>query len=439
MLQRKIEKFLQTWKQVTPHNPLVVKGCRHCGKTTSVLDFAHKEYLHVVYLDFQKKPEYRAIFKESLNVDYLTMLITALLGPGTVFEPYKTVLVLDEIQDCPEARSALKAFKMDGRYDVIAAGSLLGIKGYGKDAGVPSVGYETVVNMVPLDFEEFLWANGITTPVLDILRTCLQKEKPVPEALQLRLTELLKQYAVIGGMPGVVASCGGGKNLTKAAKLQQQIIADYENNLFVHVNKRAQAKVKTVLDAVPLQLDKDNKKYQYAQLRKGSKASQFESTLVWLEEAGLVSRCYNLTAPALPLERHATSSVFKVYMKDVGLFAGMLPEKERNALVQGNLSGCHGAVYESLAADLLGKAGRRLYYYHKNSGLEVEFVIRYQGKSTLVKATPSTGNTKSLKTLLAQPERYHVEQAIQLGEGNIARQEKILTLPLYMGFMLGAY
>lgn len=440
MLQRKIEKFLQTWKQVPQHNPLVVKGCRYCGKTTSVLDFARKEYPHVVYLDFQKKPEYRAIFKDSLDVDYLVMLITALLGPKAVFEPHKTVLILDEIQECPEARSALKAFKMDGRYDVIAAGSLLGVKGYGKETGAASVGYETVVNMVPLDFEEFLWAMGITTPVLDMLRACLNEEKPVPEALHLRMTELLKQYVVIGGMPGVVAACcGEDGGAAKAAQLQQQIIADYEENLFVKVNKRARAKLKMVLDAVPMQLNKENKKYQYAQLKKGSKASQFEGCLVWLEEAGLVSRCYNLTEPSLPLERHAIPTIFKVYMKDVGLFSGMLPEEERKKLLAGDLSGCQGAVYESLAADLLGKAGRKLYYYHKNSGLEVDFVIRCQGKSTLVKATPSTGNTKSLKTLLAQPDTYHVQQAIQLGMGNVVRREQILELPLYMGFMLSAY
>ena len=148
MLQRKIEKFLQTWKQVPQHNPLVVKGCRHCGKTTSILDFAKKEYAHVVYLNFQEKPDYAAIFRDSVDVNYLVMLITALVGPEAVFEPYRTVLILDEIQECPEARSALKAFKMDGRYDVIAAGSLLGVKGYGKEPAPIAVGCETVVNMV---------------------------------------------------------------------------------------------------------------------------------------------------------------------------------------------------------------------------------------------------------------------------------------------------
>ena len=439
MLQRKIEKFLQTWKQVPKHNPLVVKGCRHCGKTTSILDFARKEYDHVVYLNFQEKPDYAAIFKDSLDVNYLVMLITALAGPEAVFEPYRTVLVLDEIQECPEARTALKAFKMDGRYDVIAAGSLLGVKGYGKEGAPIAVGCETVVNMVPLDFEEFLWANGITSPVLDMLHQSLDRETPVPEALHLRLNELLRQYALVGGMPAVVEEYVRNHDLKKVLEMQKKILQDYEENLFVQVNKRARAKLKTVLEAVPLQLDKENKKDQYAQLKKGSKASQFEGALLWLEEAGIVTRSYNLTEPGLPLERHAVPTIFKVYMKDVGLYAAMLTGENRQKLLQGDLSGCQGAVYESLAEDLLSKSGRKLYYYHKNSGLEVDFVILHEGKSTLVKATPSTGNTKSLKTLLQQPEKYQVEQAIQLGMDNVARKGKILELPLYFGFLVGAY
>lgn len=239
MLQRKIEKFLQTWKRVPKHNPLVVKGCRHCGKTTSILDFARKEYAHVVYLNFLEKPDYAAIFQDSLDVNYLVMLITALVGPEAVFEPYRTVLVLDEIQECPEARAALKAFKLDGRYDVIAAGSLLGVKGYGKEPVPIAVGCETVVNMVPLDFEEFLWANGITTPVLDMLHQSLDRETPVPEALHLRLNELLRQYVLVGGMPAVVEEYVRSHDLQKVLEMQQKILQDYEENLFVQVNKRA--------------------------------------------------------------------------------------------------------------------------------------------------------------------------------------------------------
>ena len=441
MLQRKIEKFLQTWKQVPNHNPLVIKGCRHCGKTTAMKEFAKKEYDHVVYLNFQDKPDYAAIFEDSQDVNYLVMLITALAGPDTVFEPHKTVLLLDEIQECPKAHAALKAFKLDGRYDVIAAGSLLGVKGYGNGSAMIPVGYETVVNMVPLDFEEFLWVNGITSPVLDLLRKSLAEETQVPDALHLRLNELLKLYVLVGGMPGVVADYVEHKDLNRVYQLQREILQDYEENLFVKVNKRAQAKLRECLEVVPQQLSKENKKYQYAQLKRGSKASQFEGTLQWLEEAGLVTRCYNLTEPGLPLERHAIDSIFKVYLKDVGLFAAMLEGEERAALLEGNLNGCQGAIYESLAADLLAKSGRKLYYYHKNSGLEVDFVIRCQSQSTLVKATPSTGNTKSLKTILQQPETYHVEQAIQLGLGNVNRQTRsgILELPMYMGFLLSQY
>lgn len=164
MLKRKIEKKLIAWKNTENRKPLIIKGCRQCGKTFSVLDFAKKNYKNVVYLNFFENPDYVAVFSGSLEVDTIVMMLSALLGKEAVFESGNTVLVLDEIQECPEARTALKFFRMDGRYDVIGTGSLLGVKGYGKEPKSVPVGSETVIDMYPLDFEEFLWANGIETP-----------------------------------------------------------------------------------------------------------------------------------------------------------------------------------------------------------------------------------------------------------------------------------
>ena len=163
MLKRKIEKKLIAWKNTENRKPLIIKGCRQCGKTFSVLDF--------VYLNFFENPDYVAVFSGSLEVDTIVMMLSALLGKEAVFESGNTVLVLDEIQECPEARTALKFFRMDGRYDVIGTGSLLGVKGYGKEPKSVPVGSETVIDMYPLDFEEFLWANGIETPVIELLKT----------------------------------------------------------------------------------------------------------------------------------------------------------------------------------------------------------------------------------------------------------------------------
>ena len=192
------------WKETADHKPLIIKGCRQCGKTFSVLDFARKNYEHVVYMNFLEDPNYASVFSGSLNVDHITMMISALLGPETIFEAGKTIIVLDEIQDCPEARTALKFFQTDGRFDVIGTGSLLEVRGYGKEPKSIPVGYETVIDMYPLDFEEFLWANNITDPMIDLLRNCLNQITPVPEALHNRFRELLLQYTVVGGMPAAV-------------------------------------------------------------------------------------------------------------------------------------------------------------------------------------------------------------------------------------------
>ena len=169
MLKRKIEQRLIDWKNDPEHKPLIIKGCRQCGKTYSVLDFAKKNYAHVVYLNFFENPDYASVFSGSLEPDNIVMMLSALLGKNAIFETGKTVLILDEIQDCPEARTALKFFRIDGRYDVIATGSLLGVKGYGKEPKSVPVGSETVIDMYPLDFEEFLWANGIESPLTSIL------------------------------------------------------------------------------------------------------------------------------------------------------------------------------------------------------------------------------------------------------------------------------
>lgn len=207
---------------------MIIKGCRQCGKTFSVLEFAKKNYKHVVYLNFFENPDYASVFAGSLDIDNIVMLLSALLGKEAVFEAGKTVLVLDEIQDCPEARTALKFFRIDGRYDVIGTGSLLGVKGYGKEPKSVPVGSETVIDMYPLDFEEFLWANGISEPVIDMLQKALDTETPVPDALHSRMKQLLLQYAVVGGMPDAVQTFVDSKQMNEVLRIQRDIVRSYD-------------------------------------------------------------------------------------------------------------------------------------------------------------------------------------------------------------------
>ena len=439
MLKRKIEQTLLNWKQTPEHKPLIIKGCRQCGKTYSVCEFAKKNYEHVIYLNFLQNPDYAAIFAGSLEVDNLIMMISAMLGSTAIFEPGKTILILDEIQDCPDARTSLKFFRMDGRFDVIGTGSLLGVKGYGKEPKSIPVGYETVVDMYPLDFEEFLWANNISSAVINELRRCLNEETPVPAALHKVLRERMLQYAVVGGMPDAVQTFVDTKQMNLVLQIQRDIVRAYKDDMVKYAAAGDKANIRQCFESIPRQLSKENKKFQYSLVKKGSTASKFAGSLQWIEDAGIIARCYNLSLPELPLDGHAEDNVFKVYMRDMGLFVSMLEDGTQFDILQGNLFGYKGAVFENLVADFFGKMGRALYYYRKDSGLEIDFVIRWRGACVLVEAKAGTGNIKSAKTVLAHPEKYHVRQAVKLGDYNVGREGKVLTLPMYMGFLLTEY
>lgn len=436
MLKRKIEQLLQEWKRSPNRKPLLIKGCRQCGKTFSVLDFAKKNYKHVVYLNFFENPDYCSVFEGSLEIDNITMLLSALLGSEAIFEPGNTILVLDEIQECPDARTALKFFHLDGRYDVIGTGSLLGVRGYGKEPKSIPVGYETTIDMSPLDFEEFLWANGIAEVVIDSLKKNIAQVTPVPEALHKKMRQLLLQYTVVGGMPDVVQTFVDTKRLDEVLNMQRDIVRSYEDDMIKYANQKDKSRILECFQSIPKQLSKENKKFQYSVVKKGSTASKYAGSLQWIEDAGIISRCYNLSATELPLDGNAQDDVFKVYMRDCGLFISMLEDGTQFDVLQGNLARYKGAIFENLIADMFTKMGRKLYYFHKNSGLEVDFVIRYKGECTLVEVKASSGNTKSTKTILGHPEKYHVNSAIKLGDYNVGRSGEILTLPLYMAFLL---
>ena len=436
MLKRKIEKTLLNWFNTENRNPLILKGCRQCGKTFSVLQFAQQHYKHVVYLNFFENPDYRTIFEGSLKVDDVVLMMSAFVGANVRFIPHETVIVLDEIQECPRARAALKFFKLDGRFDVLATGSLLGISGYrSEDYSVP-VGYETIIDMFPLDFEEFLWANGIEDSLIALLEQCLEEERPVPEALHQRMRDLLLQYVVVGGMPHIVDQFIKEKNVAFVREEQKLLIRSFEDDMVKYAQGADKSRIRECFESIPKQLARDNKKFQFSLIKKTARSNQYVGSLQWLEDTGLIRRCYNLTLPELPLEGNACQDKFKVYMADTGLFVGMLEDGTERDILQGDLFGYKGAIFENLVADFFIKMKRPLYYFQKDTGLEVDFVMRYKGEAVLLEVKATSGNTKSTRTILKHPEKYHVHSAIKLGDYNVGRREQLLTLPLYMGFLL---
>ncbi len=442
MYKRKIENVLQLWLDDASHKPLVVKGVRQCGKTSSVVDFAQKHFKHVVYLDFREHPDYKKFFTPNLEVDSIIMRITAAM-PKAEIEPGKTCFVFDEIQDCPKARSSLKYFHQDGRYEVMCTGSLLGVNGYKspeeqkeeEEASIP-VGFEDIVNMYPMDFEEWLWANGIKDMHFEYLRKCLSNETPVEEALHNRFRELLHQYIVVGGMPEVVTTFMETKQIGKVLAVQRRIVDEYKSDMVKYAPTADKSRIRECFESIPAQLAREYKKFSYTVVRPGSRGRDYAGSLQWIEDAGIIRRCYNTEITELPLDGHRIKNEFKVYMADIGLLISMLEDGTQSSILEGDLLSYNGAIIENLVADILGKMGRKLYYYHKDGGVELDFLMRYKGKCTPVECKATTGNAKSMRTVMNHPEKYHVTSAIKLGDYNIGRKDCLLTIPMYMAFLL---
>ncbi|MCE2615593.1 MAG: ATP-binding protein [Phocaeicola sp.] len=444
MLKRKIETYLNKWMKSEDRKPLVIKGIRQCGKTYIVRKFAEGNYESVVYMNFILEPDKKSAFDGNIDVDTIILNLSALI-PGSRFISGKTCIILDEIQECKEARTALKSFYIDGRFDVIATGSLLGGKGYGKsrkkkdeEEGQDSVpvGYETVIDMYPLDFEEFLWANGISDAVIDSVNSCFENEKAVPEGIHKAMMELLYRYVIVGGLPEVVNCFLETKNIELIYKAQRNLIAGYEEDMVKYADDADKPHIRECFESIPKQLAKENKKFQYSTVKKGGRASQYIGSIQWLEDAGIVRRCYNTKITELPLEGNSIKECFKVYTTDIGVLMAMLDYGTQADILKGNLLGCKGAIFENLMADFLCKSGQKLYYFHKDSGLELDFLVRFKGECVILEVKARTGKAKSMITVLKNKDVYHVNSAIKLGQYNVGREGEVLTIPLYMGFLV---
>ena len=475
MLRRRISVLLEQWKAKPNHKPLVIMGIRQCGKTFIAQQFASENYKHVVYINFFKEEERKTAFYGSKDVDNIIMLLSAQMR-NAKFVPGETCIILDEIQECPEARTSLKFFKEDGRYDIIATGSLLGVLGYGQElkkrreaasereksqvyldsseheqarsktkigaakqekssTSIP-VGYEEIVEMYPLDFEEFLWANNMSEEVINVLRRCLVEETPVPLGIHVAMKTLLYRYVAVGGLPAAVNALLETNNMNEVDKVWHSILKEYRSDMVKYAEDKDKPHIRACFNAVPKQLAKDNKKYQWSKVEKGGRGEYYKDSLQWLEDADIVRRCYNSHITGLPLEGNAIDNVFKVYTADIGILVAMLGGTTRADILQGNLGGYKGAIFENLMADTLIKKGQNLYYFQKDSGLELDFLIRYKGECVPVEVKARTAQAKSISTVRKHPEKYGVKHFIKFGDYNVGREGDLLTLPTYMQFLL---
>jgi len=431
MLKRKIYDNLVQWKKRSDKLCLLVKGARQVGKTFIIELFARENYKHFVSINFVQNPAYKTIFDGDLDAMTLIKQIS-LRVPGAKLIPGESLIFLDEIQDCPRARTALKFLAQDKRFDIIASGSMLGIN-Y-KDVPSYPVGYVEYLEMHSLDFEEFLWANGMLPESIDDLKEYFDQKKTVPPAIHERLMELFKEYIVVGGMPRAVNEFINTHNFANVLKIQKAIISDYTDDITKYAEGTEKTKARACFLSIPKHLSKDYKKFQYSIVERGGTARKFGGSLMWLFDAGIINFCYNLSIPELPLEGNAKSDIFKVYMCDTGILMAMLEGGSQEDIIDGNLGIYKGAIYENIIADIFAKSGKKLYYFEHNGKIEIDFFIRQNNTATAIEVK-SADNTKS-KSMEAIITKYGVKHGIKLSTKNVGGAEHFDSLPLYMAMFL---
>lgn len=432
MLERKIMQKLTEWKQSKNKKCLIIEGARQVGKTYIIREFGKRNYEKVVEINFFEHPEYLEIFNSSLNgIDIESQIRLRVLGAGDM-NPENTLIFLDEIQECPNAITALKFLTIDGRYDIIVSGSLLGI--HYKEVSSYPVGYVEHLEMNSLDFEEFLWAIGISKNSINDLKKYFDDLKEIPLSMHNAMLDYFKKYIVVGGMPEVVNAFIKDKNYNNVLKLQRDIIKKYEDDIQKYASFNDKSKIRACFRSIPKNLAQDYKKFRYSLVEKNASSRKYAGSLEWLYDAGIINFCYNLRIPELPLDGNSDSDTFKIYMKDTGLLVSMLEDGSQIDILDGNLGIYKGAIYENIIADIFAKLGKKLYYFEKNSTLEIDFFIRYEGEATAVEVK-SADNTKS-KSLTSVYDNYNVKKGIKLSTKNIGKNDKTLSIPLYMAMFL---
>lgn len=435
MLKRKMYDYLLQWKCNHGTECLMIRGARQVGKSYLVTTFGEHEYTSFVALDFVEHPEYASIFDGSLSAADIYSRIT-LSVPNVRLIPGKTLIFLDEIQECPNARTALKYLAIDGTYDVIASGSLLGIR-FRELADAPSlpVGYERPITLHPLDFEEYLWARGYDERAVSELRDYFTQLEAVPRDINERFMALVREYLAIGGMPAVVTSFMAARDFGAAHRTQLMLHELYLDDIARYAPSTERAKARACYLSLPRQLAKENTKFQFAVVEQRGTARKFQSSISWLtgSEMVLVSRA--VSAPSFPLSAYEEDR-FRLYANDTGMLMAMYPFEMKRAVVENELKGpMKGGLYENLIATMLASQGIGLRYWRSsNNKYEIEFLVDGQGASVIpLEVKAGRGATASLNDML---QRDDVSIGYKLLDGNVGRDGKKITLPHYMAAFL---
>lgn len=437
-LKRKIDAFLSEWKANPDKKPLIVKGPRQVGKTESIQRFAAENYTSVITINFVEEPKYKMITADGYKAADIIKNISR-IDPSKRFIEGETLIFFDELQEFPDIATALKFFKIDGRFDVICSGSMLGLN-YRKIES-NSVGYKTDYEMFSLDFEEFLWAGGYDNAFIDDMLTHMRTLTPFNELEMSVCSELFLNYCILGGMPAVVREFIEKGTFEGSLETQHQLIADYKEDIRKYADGMDQTRILNVFQHIPVQLAKDNKKFQISKVASGARFRDYRGFIEWLNDAGMVNICYCLNFPELPLKGNYDETKYKLYFADSGLLVAMLDEEAQEDLrANKNLGVYKGALYENVVGEALVKAGYQLYYYKReDSTLEQDFFVRTAAALIPVEVKAQRGTAKSLRTLITSDKYEDIHYGIKFTAGNVGFSDDIYTFPYFCAFLLKRY
>lgn len=437
-LRRKIDIFLEEWKRDVHKKPLVVKGSRQIGKTESIRNFGVKCYTYVVEINFVEEPKYKQIIADGYRPTDLIRNISR-IDPSKRFVEGETLIFFDELQEFPEIATALKFFDQDGRFDVICSGSLLGIH-YGRIES-NSVGYKTDYVMYSLDFEEFLWAKGYDSLFVEDMLAHMKELQPFNETELSVCNSLFLDFCILGGMPAVVREYIERDSFEGSLATQRQLLSDYEEDVRKYAQGMDQTRVLNVFRQIPIQLAKDNRKFQISKVASGARFKDYRGCIEWLSDAGIVNVCYCMNYPELPLKGNFDETKYKIYFADSGLLVAMFDEEAQEDLrANRNLGVYKGALYENVVGEALVKSGYALYYYKReDSTLEEDFFVRTAQDLIPVEVKATNGRAKSLRTLIASDKYEDIHYGIKLVNGNIGYDDQIYTFPYFCAFLLKRY
>ena len=429
MLRRKAYQNLLDWKNETKGKALCIIGARQIGKTTLIREFGKREYKYFAEINFVTDPRAADIFHGKLTAEEIITNLTAYLQ--VPLEEGETLILFDEIQECPEVRSAVKFLVEDGRFDYIESGSLLGVR-Y-KDVRSYSVGFEQILPMYPLDFEEYLWENGVQEQTISYLRNCYEQKKTVSETVHQTLCKLFYSYLVVGGMPETVQIYIDTHDIAKVVQNQRSILDLYRLDIAKYATDSDKIKIKAIFDSIPAQLNEKNRRFKVNSVDPNARILRYEDCFNWLADAGIALPCYNETEPQPPLQLNEKRNLFKLYMNDVGLLCAACMENIQFDLLMGNMDVNMGSILENVFAQNLKSNGFELRYFDSKKVGELDFVLQRGVSAEVVEIKSGSDYKKHLAMDHAvKTENWKFGNCIVFSKSNVEEENGILYLPWYM-------